>query len=65
MSGATAARVEQAVDESFVGAFRLAMYVAAGLALASALAAAIIIEGKGQTAPVGRVSQPGGEGAPA
>lgn len=69
VSGATAASIERAVDESFVAAFRLAMYAGAGLALASALAAALIIEGKGQTAPVGRVGkpgrEPGGEGAPA
>jgi hypothetical protein len=46
---ATAARVEQAVDEAFVAGFRAAMISAAALALASALAAALIIEGKGQT----------------
>ena len=44
----TSAAVERAVDEAFVGAFRLAMYIAAGLAIASALAAAVLIEGKGQ-----------------
>ncbi len=44
----TAAAVERAVDEAFVGAFRLAMFIAAGLAIASAFAAAILIEGKGQ-----------------
>ena len=44
----TAAQIERAVDESFVAGFRLAMYVAAGLALASALASALIIEGKGR-----------------
>ena len=46
--GETAAAVERAVDEAFVGAFRLAMFIAAGLAVTSALAAAVLIEGKGQ-----------------
>lgn len=46
----TAASIERAVDESFVGAFRLSMYIAAGLAVASALAAAVLIEGKGSVA---------------
>jgi EmrB/QacA subfamily drug resistance transporter len=46
----TAASIERAVDESFVGAFRLSMYIAAGLAGASALAAAVLIEGKGSVA---------------
>ena len=45
----TAAAVERAVDEAFVAGFRVAMFVAAGLALASAVAAATMIEGKGQT----------------
>jgi EmrB/QacA subfamily drug resistance transporter len=44
----TAAAVERAVDEAFVAGFRVAMFVAAGLALASAVAAATMIEGKGQ-----------------
>jgi hypothetical protein len=46
VGGETTARIESAVDEAFLGAFRLAMLVAAGLALASALAAALIIEGR-------------------
>ena len=48
VDGQTATAINKAVDESFVSGFRLAMYIAAGFALASALAAAIIIEGKGQ-----------------
>ena len=40
--------VERAIDEAFVAGFRMAMFVAAGLALMSAVAAAILIEGKGQ-----------------
>jgi hypothetical protein len=38
--------LEQAIAESFVSGFRLAMWVAAGLALVSALTAALMIEGK-------------------
>ena len=65
--GGTAAAVERAVDEAFVGAFRLAMYISAGLAIASALAAAILIEGKGQLAkPEESAVEPGrGASAPA
>jgi EmrB/QacA subfamily drug resistance transporter len=47
VSGETAARVKLAVEESFVAGFRVAMVVAAILALASAGASALIIEGKG------------------
>jgi hypothetical protein len=61
----TAARIENAVDEAFLGAFRLAMFVAAGLALASAVAAALIIEGKGRAAPAETVAQPEARTAPA
>ncbi len=42
-----AARIEEAVDEAFVRSFRMVMFVSAGLAVASALAAATLIEGKG------------------
>jgi MFS family permease len=57
-----AASIERAVDESFVSGFRIAMYIAAGLALASAVASALIIEGKGQAA---RPERTEGEAAPA
>ena len=50
VEGNTAAAIERAVDESFVSSFRVAMYIAAGLAVASALAAAVLIEGKGSLA---------------
>ena len=46
----TNAAIERAVDESFVTSFRVAMYIAAGLAIASALAAAVLIEGRGSVA---------------
>jgi hypothetical protein len=65
VSGEKAAQVERAIDESFLAAFRLAMFIAAGLAVASAVAAAVIIEGKGSTAPVQRAGQPEGGPAPA
>jgi MFS family permease len=39
----TAARIERAIDESFVAGFRAVMLVSAGLALASALAAALLV----------------------
>ncbi len=47
VSGQTAASVKRAVAESFVAGFRVAMVAAAILALASAAASALIIEGKG------------------
>ena len=50
IDGETVADIERAVDESFVTSFRVAMYIAAGLAVASALAAAVLIEGKGSVA---------------
>jgi EmrB/QacA subfamily drug resistance transporter len=66
VSGTTAAAIEQAVDEAFVGAFRLAMYIAAGLAITSALVAAVLIEGKGQLAkPEGAAEPERGASAPA
>jgi len=39
----TAARIERAIDESFVAGFRAVMLVSAGLALASALVAALLV----------------------
>ena len=42
----TAARIEHAIDESFIAAFRAVMLVSAGLALASALAAALLVDGR-------------------
>jgi preprotein translocase subunit SecG len=50
VSGQAAADLKQAVAESFVAGFRVAMVSAAGLALASAAASALIIEGKGSAA---------------
>ena len=59
VSGVTAASVERAVDEAFVGAFRLAMFIAAGLAVASAVAAAVLIEGKGRSERPEESAEPG------
>jgi hypothetical protein len=56
VSGNTAEEIEAAVKRSFLNAFRLAMYISAGSALASAVAAAIIIEGKNRPAPVQEAS---------
>jgi EmrB/QacA subfamily drug resistance transporter len=42
----TATRIERAIDESFVAGFRAVMLVSAGLALASALAAALLVGGR-------------------
>jgi MFS family permease len=39
-------KLKQAIDASFVKGFRLVMLIAAGLALASALSASLLIEGK-------------------
>jgi EmrB/QacA subfamily drug resistance transporter len=51
VDAATARQIEGAIDEAFVAGFRAAMISAAALALASALAAALIIEGKEKEAP--------------
>lgn len=40
------AALQQAINESFVASFRVAMFIASGLALASALSALLLIEGK-------------------
>ncbi|MGH9459892.1 MAG: MFS transporter, partial [Vicinamibacteria bacterium] len=46
----TTARIETAIDEAFVFGFRRIMFVACGLALASALTALVWIEGRPNTA---------------
>jgi MFS family permease len=63
VSEETGKEIETAIERSFLDAFRLAMFLAAGSALASAVAAAIMIEGKGRAAPAQRT--PEGETAPA
>jgi EmrB/QacA subfamily drug resistance transporter len=61
----TAAAVQTAIAESFVAGFRIAMYVAAGLALMSAVAAGLLIEGKGQAVRSEEARRTEGETAPA
>ncbi|HEX2180883.1 MAG TPA: MFS transporter [Rubrobacteraceae bacterium] len=46
LGAAQSASVERAIDESFITGYRVVMLVAAGTALASALSAALLIEGK-------------------
>jgi hypothetical protein len=57
--------VERAIDEAFVAGFRTAMFVAAGLALMSAVAAAILIEGKRQAVRSEEARRTESETAPA
>src|SRR5215213_2655455 len=61
----TGAKIETAIKEAFLDAFRLAMFIAAGLAVASAAAAAITMEGKGRPTPAEGAGGPEGEAAPA
>ena len=60
-----AAAVETALAQSFVASFRVAMLIAAGLALMSAVAAGILIEGKGRAVRSGEARGAEGETAPA
>jgi EmrB/QacA subfamily drug resistance transporter len=46
VSGEVGVELKQAIAESFVASFRVAAFIAAGLALASALTASLMIEGK-------------------
>ncbi|MDQ3603447.1 MAG: MFS transporter [Actinomycetota bacterium] len=64
VSQETGVKIEHAIHESFLAGFRLAMFIAAGLAVASAIAAAVIMEGKGRTAQAERTGQPKGKTAP-
>jgi EmrB/QacA subfamily drug resistance transporter len=47
-SGGEDAAIDRAVDHAFLSAFRFAMYVSAGMAATSAIAAALVIRGKGK-----------------
>jgi hypothetical protein len=38
--------IDHAVDQAFISAFRFAMFVSAGMAVASAIAAALLLQGK-------------------
>ncbi|MGH9916022.1 MAG: MFS transporter, partial [Pyrinomonadaceae bacterium] len=50
VSGETRTAIQQAIRESFVAGFRRVAYVAAGLALMSALSSWLLIEGKAKPA---------------
>jgi EmrB/QacA subfamily drug resistance transporter len=65
LDGRTAAAVKRVIDEAFVTGYRVAMLIAAGLALASAVVAGIMIEGKGRAVESREPGRAGGETAPA
>jgi EmrB/QacA subfamily drug resistance transporter len=65
LNAETASAVQTAIAESFVAGFRIAMLIAAGLALMSAVAAGILIEGKGRAVRSGEARGARGETAPA
>ena len=65
LDGKTAAAVQTAIDEAFVAGYRVAMLIAAGLAVASAVVAGIMIEGKGRAVESREPGRAGGETAPA
>jgi EmrB/QacA subfamily drug resistance transporter len=58
VSGGTAAAIERAIAESYVAGFRWVMLVCAGLALASALSAAFLIQGKPSPAATSPADEP-------
>ncbi|GHO60432.1 MFS transporter [Ktedonobacter robiniae] len=60
-SSSTRALLQRAIDQSFVSGFRIVVLICAVLALASSVAAAVLIEGKRQA----RVSEGDEEAAPA
>jgi hypothetical protein len=59
LDAASAGAVERAIDEAFVSGYRAVMLVAAGMALASALSAALLIEGKTKTSEAGSATRLG------
>jgi hypothetical protein len=59
LSGEAQAAIRQALRESFVAGFRVVVYLAAGLAAASALAAWVLIRGKPGRPPSQRTGRPG------
>jgi EmrB/QacA subfamily drug resistance transporter len=65
LDGRTAAAVQRAIDEAFVAGYRVAMLIAAGLAVVSAVVAGIMIEGKGRAVESREPGRAGGETAPA
>jgi EmrB/QacA subfamily drug resistance transporter len=65
LDGETAAAVQRAIEEAFVAGFRTAMFVAAALALVSAVGAGFLIEGKGRAVRSEEARRTGEETAPA
>jgi EmrB/QacA subfamily drug resistance transporter len=65
LDGETAVAVQTSIDEAFVAGFRIAMLIAAGLAVASAVVAGIMIEGKGRAVKSEQPGRTTGETAPA
>ncbi|HEU4847332.1 MAG TPA: MFS transporter, partial [Rubrobacteraceae bacterium] len=65
LNGSTATAVQRAIDEAFVAGYRVAMLIAAGLAVVSAVVASIMIEGKGRAVESREPGSAGGETAPA
>ena len=65
LDGRTAAAVQNTIDEAFVAGYRVAMLIAAGLAVVSAVVAGIMIEGKGRAVESREPGRAGGETAPA
>jgi len=59
----TATAIERAIGEAFVDGFRIVMLVAAGIALASALSAVLLIEGKKLIEEGGRIDEPSSQKA--
>jgi len=60
LSAQTRAALEQAINRSFVAGFRLIMFINAGLALASALVAALLVEGRPKRVSIGPPPAVGG-----
>jgi EmrB/QacA subfamily drug resistance transporter len=54
------AAIDRAVDQAFISAFRFAMFISAGMAVTSAIAAAFLIEGKKGNEPGESGSHAGG-----
>ena len=50
-SGRNNVKIDRAVSHAFLSAFRFAMYVSAGMAATSAIAAALVIRGEGNKGP--------------
>src|SRR5215212_7137769 len=59
LDSAQSANVERAIDEAFVSGYRVVMLVATAMSLASALSAALLLEGKRPEGSSGRTIQEG------